>query len=404
MFSSRLPSSLAPNALTQAAQALRARGVAWIDLTETNPTAVGLEYPTDVLLALAHPNARRYTPEARGLRVAREAIAGDYARRGRQVSADRVVVTASTSEAYSILFKLLCDPGDAVLVPQPSYPLFDLLARLEAVALRPYRLVDHDGWSIDRQTVLDALQAMTSAVRAVLVVSPNNPTGSILRRADADWLAAECARRDVALIVDEVFADYPLAARSAADRPIPDDPLADSSLTSPNAPCLTFSLGGLSKSAGLPQLKLGWIAAGGPDALVGQSLERLDVICDTYLSVSTLVQAAAPAFIEAGAGIRSAIQARVRRNLEALRETLRARPEMTLLEPDAGWSAVWRIPAIESEEALVLRLLTESHVLVHPGYFFDFAREAFLVTSLLPQPQAFDDGIGRVMAGIRPSR
>jgi alanine-synthesizing transaminase len=397
MFSSRLPPSLAPNALTRAVQDLRASGVSWIDLTETNPTAVGLEYPADVLHALADPRARQYSPEALGLRVAREAIAGDYARRGRLVSPDRVVVTASTSEAYAILFKLLCDPGDAALVPQPSYPLFNLLAGLEAVALRPYRLLDDDGWSIDRRTVLEALDAMTPAVRAVLIVSPNNPTGSILSRADVDWLAGECAPRDVALIVDEVFADYPLAARR-----IEDSPLADSPREQRDHPCLTFTLGGLSKSAGLPQVKLGWIAVGGPEARAVESLHRLDMICDTYLSVSTPVQLAAPALIQAGATVRAAIQARVLRNLAALREKLRARPELTLLEPEAGWFAVWQVPAIESEESLVLRLLTASHVLVHPGYFFDFSREAFLVTSLLPVPQVFDNGIGRVLGAIGP--
>jgi alanine-synthesizing transaminase len=396
MFSSRLPPSLAPNALTQAVQGLRASGKPWIDLTETNPTVVGLEYPADVFHPLADPRARTYTPEALGLRVAREAIAADYARRGRLVSPDRVVVTASTSDAYSILFKLLCDPGDAVLVPQPSYPLFNLLAGLEGVALLPYRLLDHDGWSIDRRTVREA---MTPAVRAVLVVSPNNPTGSIVRRADLGWLAAECASRDLALIVDEVFVDYPLRAD-----PIEDPPHADSRLVREDDPCLTFTLGGLSKSAGLPQVKLGWIAVGGPDTPAAESLHRLDVICDTYLSVSTQVQVAAPALIHAGATIRAAIQARVMRNLAALREKLGARPELTLVDPEAGWSAVWQVPAVESEESLVLRLLTMSRVLVHPGYFFDFAREAFLVTSLLPVPHVFDDGIDRVLGAIGPDR
>ena len=272
MFSSRLPRSLTPNPLTMALVALRTSGAASIDLTETNPTAVGLDYPPATLAALADPEARRYAPDARGLGVAREAIVADYARRGRVVSPGGIVVTASTSEAYSILFKLLCDPGDEVLVPQPSYPLFDLLAGLEGVSLTPYRLVEHDDWSIDRRTVLEAF---TPRVRAVLVVSPNNPTGSILRAGDWAWLAAECGRRGVAIIVDEVFADYPIAPRPDAAAP------------SGREEALTFSLGGLSKSAGLPQVKLGWIAVGGPDALIAESLNRLDVICDTYLSVST---------------------------------------------------------------------------------------------------------------------
>jgi alanine-synthesizing transaminase len=385
MFSSRLPRSLRPNPLTMALVALRTSGAAWIDLTETNPTAVGLDYPPSILDPLANQDARRYAPDARGLHVARVAIAADYARRGRLVSPGGIVVTTSTSEAYSMLFKLLCDPGDEVLVPQPSYPLFDLLAGLDGVALKPYRLIEQDDWSLDRRTVIEAL---TPRVRAVLVVSPNNPTGSMLREGDWAWLAVECGRRGVAVIVDEVFADYPLAPRPEAASP------------SGREEALTFSLGGLSKSAGLPQVKLGWIAVGGPDALVAESLDRLDVICDTYLSVSTPAQIAAPALIAGGAAIRAAIDARVRRNLGVLREQLQSRPAMTFRDPEAGWSAVFQVPAIEPEESLVLRLLTEARVLVHPGYFFDFGREAFLVVSLLPSPDVFDEGLRRVLAAI----
>lgn len=385
MFSSRLPASLAPNALTNALRDVRASGAPLIDLTETNPTVVGLDYPADILAPLADARGRRYEPESLGLAVAREAVAAEYARRGRRTSADRIVITASTSEAYSLLFKLLCNPGDAVLVPQPSYPLFDLLSRLDDVETRPYRLSEHDRWAIDRDTLIEAL---TDRVRAVLVVSPNNPTGSMLRADDRDWLAGECARRGLALIVDEVFADYPLAASP------------DAAAITGDEPALTFALGGLSKSAGLPQVKLGWMAVGGPDALVAESLARLEVICDTYLSVSTPVQRAAPALIAAGATARAAIQGRVARNLAALRGRLRTAPALSLGEPEAGWSAIVQVPAVESEESLVLRLVTESRVLVHPGYFFDFAREAFLVTSLLPAPDAFDEGVARVVAAV----
>ena len=385
MFSSRLPASLAPNALTKALRDLRAAGQPLIDLTETNPTVVGLEYPADILAPLADPQARRYDPSPLGLGVAREAVAADYARRGRVVSPDRVVITASTSEAYTLLFKLICDPGDVVLVPQPSYPLFDLLSRLDGVVTRPYRLSEHDDWAIDRDTLVEALD---ERVRAVLVVSPNNPTGSILRRSDCDWLVQECSRRRLALIIDEVFADYPLSAS------------ADAAAVAGDEPALTFALGGLSKSAGLPQVKLGWIAVGGPGAIVSEALSRLEVICDTYLSVSTPVQIAAPALIAAGKATRAAIQARVSRNLSALRETLRQAPACSLRAPDAGWSAVVHVPAVEPEESLVLRLVTESRVLVHPGYFFDFAREAFLVTSLLPAERAFDEGLARVASAV----
>lgn len=383
MFSSRLPSSLAPNALTTALLNVRAAGRPLIDLTETNPTAVGLEYPADILASLADARGRSYEPAPLGLPSAREAVAADYARRGRVVSPDRVVITASTSEAYSLLFKLLCDPGDVVLVPQPSYPLFDLLSRLDSVVTRPYRLSEHDNWAIDRDSVIDAFDAR---VRAVLVVSPNNPTGSMLRRSDRDWLAAECARRGIALVADEVFADYPLS------------PGAEAAAIAGDEPALTFALGGLSKSAGMPQVKLGWMAVGGPASLADDAIARLDVICDTYLSVSTPVQVAAPALIAAGGTTRAAIRARVGRNLGVLRERLRKAPACSLREPEGGWSAVVQVPAVESEESLVLRLVTESHVLVHPGYFFDFPREAFLVASLLPAPDVFDEGIARVVA------
>jgi alanine-synthesizing transaminase len=382
MFSSRLPPSLAPNALMERVQDLRAAGTPWIDLTETNPTAVGLDYPAHLLDELASPDGARYVPEALGLRVAREAIALDYARRERTVSSDRIVVTTSTSEAYSLLFKLLCSPGEPVLVPQPSYPLFELLAGLEGVPLRPYRLRQIDGWAIDRESVLDVL---TPDVRAVLVVSPNNPTGSILRREDRDWLIELCARHKLALILDEVFADYPLR------------PGAGAASVTGDEPALTFALGGLSKSAGLPQVKLGWIAVGGPDAVASEALRRLEIICDTYLSVSTPVQIACPSLIAGGAAVRAAIQERVDRNLASLRDTLRRRPTVTLLEPEAGWSAVLQAPAVEAEESMVLRLLLDSRVLVFPGYFFDFPREAYLVTSLLPIPAVFDDGIGRML-------
>lgn len=385
MFSSRLPRSLAPNALTEAMTRLQVAGVSWVDLTETNPTAVGFDYPQNLLNPLADSRATRYQPEALGLIVTREAIARDYARRGRRVSPSHVVVTASTSEAYSVLFKLLCNPGDSVLVPQPSYPLFELLAGLEAVTLRPYQLVDHDGWSIDRDTLT---AAMTPTTRAILVVSPNNPTGSLLRQADLDWLAQLCNRRSLALVIDEVFADYPISPRP------------DAAALTGLEPALTFALGGLSKSAGLPQVKLGWMAVAGPDALVSASLHSLELICDTYLSVGTPVQLAAPVFIETGAMLRDQIRARVHRNLGALRETLRRQPAMTLQEPEGGWSAVWQVPAIESEEALVLRFLTTAHVLIHPGYFFDFPREAFLVASLLPRPEVFDEGVGRLVSAM----
>jgi aspartate/methionine/tyrosine aminotransferase len=297
------------------------------------------------------------------------------------------VLTASTSEAYAILFKLLCNPGDDVLVPQPSYPLFDLLTRLEGVNGRPYQLDSHGVWSIDHASVEAAL---TPSSRAVLIVSPNNPTGSMLRERDRAWLVDLCEARGLALISDEVFADYPLAPR----------PDACSVIAAGDTRALSFSLGGLSKSAGLPQVKLGWMIVHGPGDQVAESLERLDLICDTALSVSTPVQVAAARLIEAGRDVRASIAGRIAANLAALRARVATWPAVTLQEPEGGWSAVIEVPATASEEALVLRALHDARVIIHPGHFFDFAREAFLVMSLLPDPDVFGEALGRLLPVI----
>jgi aspartate/methionine/tyrosine aminotransferase len=380
MFSSRLPAALGPNALAAAVDRLRTSGVPFVDLTVTNPTSAGFAYPPSILDALSSSAAFNYTPEPFGIASAREAVSREYARQGITAPPERIVLTASSSEAYSLLFKLLCDSGDEVLIPQPSYPLFDLLSRLDDVRAVPYRLHEHGGWSIDRASVEHAI---TTKTRAILVVSPNNPTGSITSEDDARWLSALCASRELAVISDEVFADYTFNEISA--------PSAFSA-------CLSFRLGGLSKSAGLPQVKLGWIAVDGPDAFVAAALERLELICDTYLSVSTPVQVAAASLIEGGAAVRAQILARTRANLAALRALVAARSDVTLLEPAGGWSAVIQVPATEPEEQMVLRLLNDRGVLVHPGYFFDFPREAFLVMSLLPPASVFADGVSRVLA------
>ena len=385
MFSSRLPHHLDPNPLSLATAALEAAGADLLDLTETNPTNVGLAYPSDVLACLSNPLAGRYQPSAFGILSAREAVAADYARRGTPVSADQIVLTASTSEAYSLLFKLLCDPGDNVLVPQPSYPLFELLTALDGVPANPYRL-DYNGvWTIDRDSVEKAISART---RAILVVSPNNPTGSMLREDDREWLVGLCRERALALIVDEVFADYPLAPRKDASSIVGEDR------------ALTFSLGGLSKSAGLPQVKLGWMVVGGPEAIVTKAMSRLEVICDSYLSVATPVQLAAPELIASGRAIRAVIARRLDENLDHLRRRLATSPSVTLLEPEGGWSAVLQVPATELEDALVMRLLANDHVRIHPGYFFDFPREAYLVVSLLPEPRVFATAIDRVLVAV----
>lgn len=386
MFSSRVPGSLNLNRLAAAVAAHRAAGHALLDLTVTNPTAAGIRYADDTLAAMADRRAHLYQPEPFGLGTARRAVAGDYARRGISVAEGRIVLSSSTSEAYSLLFKLLCAPaGDEVLVPAPSYPLFDHLTQLDGVGSRSYALEYHGRWELDIDSV-DA--AWTERTRAVLAVSPNNPTGSLLSSAEFSALHARCAERGTACIVDEVFADYPLGGSAG---PV-------TSIAGPD--CLTFYLGGLSKSAGLPQVKLGWIRIDGPDDLVAGALDRLELICDTYLSVSTPVQVAAPVLIEHGAQIREQIQQRIQTNYAALKAATTARPSVQLLAAEAGWSAVVRVPSRWSEEDLVVALLTERGVLVHPGFFFDFPHEAFLVLSLLPDPAVFEDGLARVMEHV----
>ena len=386
MFSSRVPSERIPNPLTLAIRRARAAGRALIDLTITNPTVAGFDYPADLLEPLALPDGRHYAPEPLGLASARTAVAADYARRNRAIAPERIALTASTSEAYSLLFKLLCDAaGDRVLVPVPSYPLFDHLTRLDGVIPVPYRLEYHGRWSVDWDS-LD--NGWSDDVRGVLAVSPNNPTGSSLTADEMRKLEYRCASRDAALIVDEVFADYSFEDETAAAAP------------RHGSRCLTFRLGGLSKSVGLPQVKLGWIAVEGPDQLVDEAMERLELVCDTYLSVSTPVQLAAPTLMTRGAAVREQIRMRVRENYAALRALSLRHPAVDVLNADAGWAAVMRVPSTRSEEELVLELLAQDGVIVHPGFFFDFPHEAFLVLSLLAEPGAFREGIRRMMERV----
>lgn len=382
MISSRLPKSLELNAVSRAIDAKRRSGTRVVDLTETNPTSAGFIYPKELLEPLANPRALEYDPQPLGLWSARAAVASDFRRRGIVISADRVALTSSTSEAYALLFKLLCDAGDAVLVPHPSYPLFEHLTQLEGVTAIPYALDYHGSWRVDVDSIA---RAATDRTRAILIVSPNNPTGSFLHRDDLAALSELAGAHKWAIIGDEVFADYPLDPAPAATHV-----LAGSDV-------LTFSLGGLSKSAGLPQLKLGWIGFGGPTPLVDEAMAAYELMADTYLSVSTPVQAAAAELLISGAAIRSQILARVRRNLDSLRSLVARHPSCDVLRVEGGWSAVIQVPQLRGEESLVLELLEKDNVLVHPGYFFDFAREAFLVVSLLVEPAAFDQAIARVM-------
>ena len=385
-FSSRVPQDLGANRLTRVVGEARATGRPLIDLTQSNPTRAHFDYPDYLLSALADARGLKYEPAPFGLIAARQAVAHEYARRGQPVQTDRIALTASTSEAYSLLFKLLADPGDDVLVPRPSYPLFDHLARLDGVELRPYDLEYHDGWSIDFASIDRAISERT---RAVLVVSPNNPTGSFISRRELKRLEVLCAGHGLAIVADEVFADYQVRPGACVD--------AGRVLDVRDA--LAFSLGGLSKSVGLPQIKLAWIAAAGPDDLVRDALARLELICDTYLSVSTPIQAAAPELLNRGTAVRRQIQARIAANYRALAERVERVPSCTLLVAEGGWSAIVRVPSIGSEEDLVVDLVSQG-VLVHPGYFFDFPHESYLVVSLLPPEHDFAEGVDVALGHI----
>jgi alanine-synthesizing transaminase len=382
MLSTRTTWDLRSNRLSRILDDKRKAGVPLLDLTESNPTRVGISWPEDVLAALADPAGRVYEPAPLGLPPARAAVALDLARRGARLGPERVVLTASTSEAYAFLFKLLCDPGDEVLVPRPGYPLFDFLAGLEGVRARPYALEHDGGWRLDVDSVRAAL---TPRTRAVVLVSPGNPTGAYLKVDERRALEALAGERGLALVADEVFFDFPFG----------DD--ARRTTLAQDGPALAFTLGGLSKSCGLPQLKLAWIAVTGPERERAEAMERLEVVADTYLSVSTPVQRALPALLARREERRRPLQARLEENLAALRERMGSASPATLLAPEGGWYGVLQVPATRSEEERVVRLLETRDVLVHPGYFFDFPREAYLVVSLLPEPAAFGEAIERVL-------
>lgn len=377
MFSSRLDWDLRPNRI---AAALAARTSPILDLTESNPTRAGFDYPAGIVSCLAEDRSLLYEPAPTGLLAAREAVAAAYAARGVAVHPDDIVLTPGSSEAYAWLFKLLANPGDEILVPRPSYPLFEYLAALDSVRVVSYPLAYHGSWSLEMH---ELARAASPRARAVVVVNPNNPTGSFIKRAERDALAAFCAARDLAIISDEVFSNFTFGP----------DPLRVPAMSGAEG-ALVFALGGLSKMAGLPQMKLGWIAVSGPNGLRRAALERLELIADTYLSVGTPVQHAAARLLEFGDAIRSQIAARVRRNYDRLRELAAGACE--LLNVEGGWYATLRVPRTRTEEEWVLELLERDGVLVQPGYFYDFEAEAYLVLSLLPQPAVFDEGAARV--------
>jgi alanine-synthesizing transaminase len=381
-FSARTAWPRSENLLSVQLARLRAAGAPLVDLTTSNPTTADLPYDgPSILAAWASPEALGYAPEALGLASARAAVAAYYARRGLVVSPERVLLTASTSEAYTHLLRLLCDAGDHVLVPTPSYPLFDFLLDLADVARTPYRLAWDGAWYLDRDSVR---RALTPRTRAILVVSPNNPTGTVLGADDRAWLCALAAERGLALISDEVFADYAASHRAASWI---------------GEPVLTFSLNGLSKVAGLPQLKLGWVVLGGPPAQVDEARARLELVADTFLSVSTPVMVALPTLLAGADAWQRHLVRRLADNRRALVELTRG-TALAVRPSDGGWSAIVDGPRLDSDEATSLRLLTEAHVVVHPGYLFDLEQAGCLVLSLLPPPAVFSEGVRRIVSAL----
>ena len=389
MFSRRARWNAPPNRLALARQSRHNL----LDLTESNPTKASIDYPLDELSDIFARAARAtYDPEPLGLRSAREAL-GDP---------ERTVITASTSEAYGYLFKLLTDPGDAVLTATPSYPLIEHLASLELIELHSFPLELHARWEIDRDRVAHAL---TPRTRAIVVVNPNNPTGSYVTPSEQDDLASF----GLPIISDEVFFDFPVHAEqreASAEQPRETSTsapplhrsLAAPGINSKSNSNLTFTLGGLSKSAGLPHYKLGWIRVSGPGAR--EAIDALELIADNYLSVATPVQQALPELLRIAPRIRNAIRARTLENLDVLTRAVELAPSARLLPVEGGWSAVVRVPSIESDEELALRFIDECGVVVHPGYFFDFDSDGYFVVSLLTRPDVFSEGIARIVRTI----
>jgi aspartate/methionine/tyrosine aminotransferase len=382
MFSRRTEWKLSQNEYTLALERFRSSGRKLLDLTASNPTNIGLRYETERLLkSLGHVEALDYEPVAKGLLPARQAVAAYYKERGIDLSPEQLFLTVSTSEAYSYAFRLLCDPGDEILVPQPSYPLFEFLADLQDVKLTPYELIYDHGWQIDFHSLECAISTRT---RGVLVVHPNNPTGSYVKRAEKALLDRICSEHELAVIADEVFLDYSLAT-------------GDELSFAGSRGALTFTLSGLSKISGLPQMKGAWMAVSGPEKLVGDANARLEVIADTYLSMNAPLQWALPEMLASRAGIQQQLRARARANLVELDSQVARQILCHRLEVEGGWYAILRVPATRSDEQLAIELLEKESVLVQPGHFYDFASDGYLVISLITPSEEFREGMQRLL-------
>jgi alanine-synthesizing transaminase len=381
MFASRTNWNLAENRLTQALAEHRLRGLRLFDLTLSNPTEAGFAYDEPAILAaLQNAASLHYEPSPQGLLSAREAVANYYAGKNARVAANEIFLTTSTSEAYSYLFRLLCNPGDEVLIPTPGYPLFDFLADLNDVRLVRYPLIYDHGWQIDFSSLE---RAMTSRTRAAIVVHPNNPTGHYAKSNEQAQLAALCTDKNLAIIADEVFLDFSVQGTAG---------MTFAKETGASA----FTLSGISKLCGLPQMKSAWIALSGPEKLKHEARQRLEVIADSYLSMNAPVQHALPALLGTRAGFQLQLLARVRTNLNFLDVQLSKQNLCSRLACEAGWNVVLRVPATHSDEDLALNLLSQQGVLAHPGHFYDFSQDGFLVLSLIAPEAIFQQGVQRL--------
>ncbi len=379
MFADRTNWNLQPNPLSEALSRHRAEGKPLLDLTISNPTECGFEYDSRAILqALANPASLTYDPEPRGLLIARRAVAAYYAEgRATEVPVESVILTTSTSEAYSFVFRALCNPGDEILIPEPSYPLFAFLADIQDVKLVRYPL-DYDyGWQINFHALQ---QAITARTRGVIVVHPNNPTGHFTKPHELEKLNEICVPRKLAIIADEVFLDFALHGAAPFS-------------FAQNFAALTFNLSGLSKISGLPQMKAAWFVTTGPEPLRSQALSRLEIIADTYLSMNSPVQHAIPALLGARHQFQKQLVERVRKNLAELDRQLATQKSCARLAVEAGWYAVLRVPATRSDEELAIDLLSQKNIYVHPGHFYDFPSERFLIVSLITPEEEFAAGM-----------
>jgi alanine-synthesizing transaminase len=383
VFAERTNWNLAANRLSEALAAHRAAGKPLLDLTISNPTECGFDYEKqEILNALVNPEVLHYEPDPQGMLLARAAVAGYYAARGTKINPNDIFLTTSTSEAYSFAFRMLCNPGDEILIPAPSYPLFEFLADIHDVKLVRYPLLYDHGWQIDFHALRKSIDART---RAVIIVHPNNPTGHFTKQPEAMELNKVCAERDLALIADEVFLDFDLGNEMPKS-------------FAANTAVLTLTTSGLSKISGLPQMKAAWLIAMGPSELKAQAVARLEVIADTYLSANAPIQLAVPVFLAQRDRFQKQMMDRIRRNLAELDRQLAKQQACSRLKIEGGWYAIVHLPALYDDEQFTPRLLEENSVYVHPGHFYDFPTKGHIVVSLITPERAFVEGLTRLLA------